>query len=157
MQITFLLSNVVQIYIFALPLPSPRTLQQKCAVSSGMRPMHGRSSSTSLSAVMVKACGSFAQSRDLKKHEGAHLGPSRCGKSHERLLLGSKLPRLASPNTRRHPDEYNNQKQAPKKDLFARRVCVPTFSYTSFAVYYRTSSTHIYLCLAFSLNGHVFI
>lgn len=65
------------------------------------------------------------------------------------LLLGSKLPWLACPDTRRHPDECNNQQQTPKKDLFARGVCVPTFSCTSFAVYYRTGSTHIYLCLAF--------
>lgn len=119
MQITSLLSNWVHIYICTPPAFPQDITAEVCSLQWNVPDAWQQLFYLSLSAVMAKACGSFAQSRDLKKHEGAHLGPSRCGKSHERLLPGSKLPRLASPDTRRHPDECDNQKQTPKK------TCLP--------------------------------
>lgn len=93
---------------------------------------------------MVKAFGIYVPSRTMKKH----LGPSRCGKSHERMLPGSKLPWLASPDTCRHPDECDNPQQALKRPVRQGGACLATFLYTSFAVYYRKQIT---LCLFMSL------
>lgn len=122
MQITSLLINLVHIYAF--PLPSLRTLQQKCTVSSEKAPNAWQQLFYSSLGSNSKGLWEFCIEQRPKKHKGAHLGPSRCGKPHERLLPGSKLPWLAFPKTCRHPYEWDNQQQTHKKDLPEGCACV---------------------------------